>query len=532
MKKIGLCLLIVVSFIVVSLQLFTLKPVYADVNSNKWVQVVAGSTHNLGIKADGTVWAWGSNSSGQLGIGTSGKGLKEMLPVQVSGLTDVVSIGAGVSYSLAIKKDGTVWAWGDNTYAQLGDGSITFVDDKTYEIKQDANKSLPVQVKDITDAVSIYSSFSKSYIVKKDGTVWTVGGKSTYQKTPENFDYSTIAPKQDVRFDHISQIMMGWTIDLAIKQDGSLLIWGNNGNGEKGDGTVDPDYTTNYFQPTTIKGFEHVISASGGSGYNLAVKEDGTVWAWGNLSHVKDGAISIPTKIDDLSDVKAVASGFDKEYVLKKDGTVWQWSKFDVTVAGDRQWAVISNAKKVDGIENVVSISAGGGWAHIVALDSKGNAWAWGNNESGELGINAVSYRVPPAMVGKDIVQTRAEEAAAKDMKTIKVKLDGTILLFDQPPVLINTKTMVPLRKIFEALGASIDWNAKTQTVTATSGDTVVKLTIGDTKGYVNNVAVPLEQPAAIVNEKTLVPVRFIGESFGAKVDWDEGTKTVILTSK
>jgi hypothetical protein len=135
-------------------------------------------------------------------------------------------------------------------------------------------------------------------------------------------------------------------------------------------------------------------------------------------------------------------------------------------------------------------------------------------------------------MIGKDIEQTLAEEAAAKDLKTIKVKLDGSILLFDQPPVLINTKTMVPLRKIFEALGASIEWNAKTQTLTATLGDTIVKLTIGDTKGYVNNAAVTLEQPAVIVNEKTLVPVRFIGESFGAKVGWDEATKTVILTSK
>jgi alpha-tubulin suppressor-like RCC1 family protein len=502
-KKIRLCLILVI-FIIASSNVFTLRSAQAEDNTNKWVQVVTGLNHSLGVKADGTVWAWGSNETGQLGIGTSGKSLKELLPVEVKGLTDVKVVAAGAGHSVAVKQDGTVYYWGDlptDTYAA-----------------SDVNISTPTQVQGLTDVISVSANYGANFAVKKDGTVWSWSGLNNRLS-------------QMPYLEHVTAISIGWSSTLAFTNNNSMLIWGSNGNGEKGDGTVG-DIASSTFDPFVVPGFEHVISASGGSNYTLAVKADGTVWAWGNLNHIKDGAISIPTKVNDLSDVKAVTAGFDKQYVLKNDGTVWQWGKSDVTVAGDRQWTIISNAVKVEGLENVVSISAGGGWAHVVALDIKGNAWGWGNNESGELGINSVSYRVPPAMIGKDIVQTRAEEAAAKDTKTIKVKLDGTILLFDQPPVLINTKTMVPLRKIFEALGATIVWDAKTQTVTATLGETIVKLTIGDTKGYVNNVAVSLEQPAVIIKEKTLVPVRFIGESFGAKVGWDEANKTVILTSK
>ena len=113
----------------------------------------------------------------------------------------------------------------------------------------------------------------------------------------------------------------------------------------------------------------------------------------------------------------------------------------------------------------------------------------------------------------------------------IKVKLDGNTLSFDVPPQIINDRTMVPLRAIFEALGASVDWNQQTKTVTSVKGDTTIKLTIDSNTMYVNGNAVTLDTPACVVNDRTLVPVRAISEAYQTKVIWNKDTKTVALSS-
>ncbi len=109
----------------------------------------------------------------------------------------------------------------------------------------------------------------------------------------------------------------------------------------------------------------------------------------------------------------------------------------------------------------------------------------------------------------------------------IKVKLGGELIKFDVQPRLINSRTMVPLRAIFEALGASVEWDNDTQTVTSTKGDTTIKLTINNPTMYVNDKTVTLDSPACLVDGRTLVPVRAISEAFNLKVDWVNETKTV-----
>ena len=113
----------------------------------------------------------------------------------------------------------------------------------------------------------------------------------------------------------------------------------------------------------------------------------------------------------------------------------------------------------------------------------------------------------------------------------VKVYIDGELQVFDVPPQIIGGRIMVPLRAIFEALGAKVDWVDAAQTVTATKGDTVVVLTIGNASPTVNGEVVPLDQPGVVMDGRTLAPLRFVGEAFGGTVDWVEATATATVTS-
>lgn len=114
---------------------------------------------------------------------------------------------------------------------------------------------------------------------------------------------------------------------------------------------------------------------------------------------------------------------------------------------------------------------------------------------------------------------------------TISVLLNGNTIAFDVHPQIINNRTMVPVRAIFEALGASVEWNQETQTVTAIKGGTTVKLTIDSDTMYVNDTVTAIDSPACIIDDRTLVPVRAVSEAFNIKAEWDENTRTVTLTS-
>ena len=114
----------------------------------------------------------------------------------------------------------------------------------------------------------------------------------------------------------------------------------------------------------------------------------------------------------------------------------------------------------------------------------------------------------------------------------IDVKINGAIQLYEQMPVMIDNRVLVPMRAIFESLGANVSWDNSTNTVMAKKGDTVVSLTIGNEKANVNGNDVELDVAPTLVNDRTMVPVRFVSETLGADVSWDDSTNTVIIESE
>jgi hypothetical protein len=124
-----------------------------------------------------------------------------------------------------------------------------------------------------------------------------------------------------------------------------------------------------------------------------------------------------------------------------------------------------------------------------------------------------------------------ANSIIPRPLPPISVIHNGSPLSFDVPPQTIGDRTMVPMRAIFDALGAEVRWNGTTQTITATKGETVIVLRLGNNMATINGVATPLDQPAVAIDGRTLVPLRFVGDALGAGVRWDGEARTVTITS-
>ncbi len=148
----------------------------------------------------------------------------------------------------------------------------------------------------------------------------------------------------------------------------------------------------------------------------------------------------------------------------------------------------------------------------VSALDIEDNAVSIYEGEVGETPLETV-----------DITQFRPHG--------LSVAIDGELVTFDQPPIIKDNRTLVPLRAIFEALGARVDWNPDTATVTATKDNTTISLTIGSKQLNVNGSVKTLDVPACIVGGRTLVPARAVSESFGCEVGWNAELRRVLITT-
>lgn len=188
------------------------------------VKIAAGIYHVLALKSDGTVWAWGDNISGQIGNGTVTTDVKS--PVQVSGLNNVKSIAAGRFFSLAVKTDGTVWTWGENKYGQLGDGTTV---DKSAPIQVSG-------LTGVTDAVAATGAFH-CMAAKSDNTVWA-WGRNTYGNLGDNTIVDQHVPVLMLGVSNVVGLAAGTNFSLLYKNDGTFWGCGRNASGQLGDGTV------------------------------------------------------------------------------------------------------------------------------------------------------------------------------------------------------------------------------------------------------------------------------------------------------
>lgn len=371
------------------------------------VSIAAGNSYGLALKSDGTVWAWGKNDHGQLGDGTWT--LNRMTPVQVSGLTDVVSIAAGFGHSLAVKSDGTVWSWGSNGCGQLGDQTTVV-------------RNTPVQVcgefAPFTDVISVAAGYAHSLALKSDGTIWA-WGSNYYDQLG---DLSTGDRRMPAYINYISDIVgiaAGAYHSLAINEYGAVYAWGDNSSGQIGDGLY-----SNRRMPCGV--LTNAASIDAGDYFSIAVGLDGTVWAWGanDYGQLGDGtkySNPIPAQINGLNNVIRVAAGFDHSLAIKSDGTLWAWGDDDYGQLGNGP-ATRGIPVQVKGLTDVITTVAGG--YHSLALKSDGTVWAWGDNSYGQLGDGTTITRATPTQV-LGLIDVAAITAGA--YYSLALKSDGTV---------------------------------------------------------------------------------------------------------
>ena len=302
-----------------------------------WCQISAGYSHSLAVRKNGTAWAWGRPYSGQLGDNTTAG---KSSPVSVvGGFTDWCQVSAGTSFSLAVRQNGTAWAWGAGTYGRLGDNTAVA-------------KSSPVSV---------------------------VGG-----------------------FTDWCQISAGCYHSLAVRQNGTAWAWGCNGSGRLGDNTI-----VNKSSPVSVVGgFTDWRQVSAGRGHSIGLRTNGTAWAWGGGGSGPLGDNTIANKSSPVSVVGGfcdwcqVSAGFYNSLAVRTNGSAWAWGYNGYGQLGDNTIVAKSSpVSVVGGFTNWCQISAGKYLS--LAVRQNGTAWAWGCNNCGQLGDNTtVSKRSPVSVVG------------------------------------------------------------------------------------------------------------------------------------
>lgn len=365
------------------------------------IQVAGGDGHSLALKSNGAVLVWGRNDGGQLGDGTK---TDRNAPFQIPNFKQVVQIAAGNAHSLALKSDGTVWAWGDNFYGQLGDGSFT-------------SKSAPVQVAGLTKAVQVAAGTYHSIALKSDGTVWIWGSDKDFQ--------------------------LGKTDRL------------------------------NRNAPVQVAGLKGVIQVAGGTYHSMALKSDGTIWIWGTsysgqLGHGHNlGFLYAPTKMATLSGVARIVAGPLHSLALKFDGTVWAWGAGDKGQIGNGSSADVNVPTQATGISSAVQIAAGG--KHSLAALADGTVESWGENAAGQLGDGTTADRNSPAAIPSLSLQTFIAAGGKHSFSLIAQKQDVKIATADMTqqygkPVILtgalrNSLTGMPILQepaIFNLDGADL----------------------------------------------------------------------------
>lgn len=346
--------------------------------SQTWKKISCGTEFTLGLRSDGTLWAWGFNGNGQLGIGNTDE---QHIPTQVGTDTDWKDISGGGFHSIGLKKNGSLWAWGANSDGALGDGTFQ-------------EQHSPIRIGTDSDWVSIAASWINSYAMKSSGALYGWGNNSKGQlgdlSLPDQNEPIQITTSSDWK-----KIAPGGVHVIALKNDNSLWGWGYNASGQVGVGSA-----STIISPTQIGISNSWSDISSGFEYSTALAFDGTVWTWGfngtsQLGYTTSLPTNIPNAVPNYKWEQVVA-GASWCLAVKDDGTLWGWGhngsgqigaptlkaqySEPTQVRSDTGWRIVAAATGVI-VDNIVY-----GLHSIISKDIGSTYCGTGADYAGQLG--------------------------------------------------------------------------------------------------------------------------------------------------
>lgn len=318
---------------------------------NDAVKIAGGHWSAFALRADGSVWGWGANSYAALARTDI---TSTPIPVPIVGVSDAVSVSAGTDFAAALKRDGTVWVWGANYFGQYGNGQVY-----GYDIA-------PRKVPDMDCVVSLATGAYHVAAVKSDGTVWTWGhgGEgATGHGVVGGWDPT---PREVAGISNARAVSAGYYHTLVLLDDGTVMAFGRNLEGQMGDGTQG-----NYRpSPIVVPGLSGVRAVRGGAFHSLAILEDGTVRAWGsNGGALGTGNLDrqvTPVQPLDVGPVLDVAGGYYHTVFLRSDRSVWVtgWNVYGEL--GPRPNPEPLRPLPVAGVNNAIAVGAGFGTSLVL----------------------------------------------------------------------------------------------------------------------------------------------------------------------
>ena len=364
-----------------------------------WESVKCTRDSTLARKTNGTIWSWGRNQYGQLGLSDA---TNRSSPVQIGSATDWSIIRCGQDSAFARKSNNTVWSWGRNQYGQLG-------------LLDATNRSSPVQIGSGTDWDILGSGFGHTIAKKTTGSLWSWGRNIVGQLGLNIFGSNILIPQeQPGGVTSWSKIALTNRSTFGIKTDGTLWSWGLNT-----DGLLALGNTVTRSSPVQVGTGTDWAEAAVGTNFSVFLKTGGTLWRSGRApGGGTPGLVSSPVQVGSATDWSKIAAigtvsaflpqlfSWSAVFLIKTDATLWFFGSENNAnfISGTGSLVALRAAPVQVGVatdwSKVINGGVGTTSLHALAIKTDGTLWAWGANNYGQLALGDVLARSVPVQIG------------------------------------------------------------------------------------------------------------------------------------